>query len=553
MDRQPGKNEGLNLRLLTININGINDNKIEKLCTLKKYDVILIQETHNGLTKKTIAKIEEKLNGIIIVNDAHPNDKGGGVAIVIKNKKLKWEKIEEIPHFKGRLIHIKIEGLNVINIYMPANKYGKSNFLKDLDKYLSKYSMEKLVIGGDFNWVGDPIDRIGGMNVNDKVITEIAKGTLEKHKLIDIYRMLNLPRTEYTHYYGNQLGSRLDRFYGNYYSPKMYIKSKIKNMEISDHKPVSIKMKVNNRDKWGNGSWKFNNKILENKEFITTIQEKITNFQNSIHWDIIAMWDNLKKKFKKTAINFTKRESELKKKEEQEIKSRLGANISEEIKRDLKIKLNNIRNERERGKVIRAGVYSNLYTYANDLYKREELRRGGEKEILELWDTNKREKLTGKNEILKRVKEFYKELYTSQEITNEQINEYLTGLQCEMISPEHKDLCDEFISAEEIKKTITQLAKGKSPGNDGLTAEFYSKFSSEISPILESLYNNIFLRNKEMASTMKEGLITLIYKGKGEREDLKNWRPISLLNIDYKILSRVLTNRVKNGLKKLLI
>jgi len=314
MDRQPGKNEGLNLKLLTLNINGFNNGKIEKLCTLLKYDVFLIQETHNGLTEKLTAELERRLNGIIISNDAHVNDRKGGVAIIIKNNKLKWEKIEEDIQFKGRLLHIKIEGLHIINIYVPANKYEKCNFITKLYKYLDKYTMEKVIVGGDFNWVGDPIDRVGGMNFNDKVTTEIAKKTLEKHKLIDIYRMLNLPRIEFTHHYGDQLGSRLDRFYGNFFSHKMYIKSKILKIEISDHKPVQLNIKITNRTKWGNGFWKLNNKILENKEFTQVIQSKITKYQNKIHEDILDIWENLKNEFKKTAISFARRENELKKK-----------------------------------------------------------------------------------------------------------------------------------------------------------------------------------------------------------------------------------------------
>lgn len=48
------------------------------------------------------------------------------------------------------------------------------------------------------------------------------------------------------------------------------------------------------------------------------------------------------------------------------------------------------------------------------------------------------------------------------------------------------------------------------------------------------------------------GVISLIYKKKGDRRSLKNYRPISLLQIDYKILARIMTNRIKNVLPNII-
>ena len=70
------------------------------------------------------------------------------------------------------------------------------------------------------------------------------------------------------------------------------------------------------------------------------------------------------------------------------------------------------------------------------------------------------------------------------------------------------------------------------------------KFCNQIVPYLAESYDNIYF-SENLAHSMKKGIITLIYKNKGNVSELKNWRPISLLNLDYKILTKLLANRLK--------
>ena len=90
----------------------------------------------------------------------------------------------------------------------------------------------------------------------------------------------------------------------------------------------------------------------------------------------------------------------------------------------------------------------------------------------------------------------------------------------------------------------------KSPGSDGLTKEFYIIFWNDLKDILKEMLNNIYLANT-LSESQKEGIIKLLYKKRNVKE-LKNWRPISLLNIDYKILTKILANRVKEILPKII-
>ena len=87
------------------------------------------------------------------------------------------------------------------------------------------------------------------------------------------------------------------------------------------------------------------------------------------------------------------------------------------------------------------------------------------------------------------------------------------------------------------------MQNNKSPGADGLPKEFYITFWTELKEEICEMLNNIFLK-KSLSNSQKQAIIKLLYK-KGDPKELKNWRPVSLLNTDYKILSKILANRLK--------
>ena len=87
------------------------------------------------------------------------------------------------------------------------------------------------------------------------------------------------------------------------------------------------------------------------------------------------------------------------------------------------------------------------------------------------------------------------------------------------------------------------MKSDKSPGSDGLPAEFYNFFWDEIGEALVEVLNFCFTKGL-LTESMRLAIISLLYK-KGDIELLKNWRPISLLNVDYKIGSKALANRLQ--------
>ena len=98
------------------------------------------------------------------------------------------------------------------------------------------------------------------------------------------------------------------------------------------------------------------------------------------------------------------------------------------------------------------------------------------------------------------------------------------------------------MSLQKVEYVIKYLKRECSPGYDGTTNEFYQVYSSLMK---EEFVNVINKMNKEgkMCNSQSMGTITLLYKN-GNSNDITNWRPITLLNTDYKILEKIFADRI---------
>ena len=93
------------------------------------------------------------------------------------------------------------------------------------------------------------------------------------------------------------------------------------------------------------------------------------------------------------------------------------------------------------------------------------------------------------------------------------------------------------------------MAPDKSPGTDGIPAEFYKVFWRDIADdLLDAI--NYGVEKGQLSMSQRRGIIKLIPKKDAERNQVKNWRPISLLNCDYKIAAKAIANRVKKSSSK---
>ena len=218
----------------------------------------------------------------------------------------------------------------------------------------------------------------------------------------------------------------------------------------------------------------------------------------------------------------------------------------------MKEELENIRSETINGAVLRSKVQSfeegeTPTKYFSGLKKRNYIN----KRINNI-NTSKTT-VRNTSGILKELKAYYEQLYTSN-IKDHDSEEYDNNLRLflndnniKKLNEQQRISCEGIITELEIKNAIKEKKPGKSPGIDGIPIEFYKFFWADLGNFLIRSIQEVF-QEGEILPTQKRGVITLIPKGDKPREYLKNWRPISLLNSDYKIITSVMANSMKQVL-----
>ena len=459
---------------------------------------------------------------------------------------------------QGRILHAIIEidkqKFQILNVYAPNKPNQRPSFFSNVSQFIQPNL--PLILGGDFNMVLDAtLDRNGGTPSNDHISGSIElSNIIQEHQLLDVWRHIHKTKKIYTWSSpDNKIHSRLDRIYISKQNINKIHKTQAMSIPWTDHKQISTTILLNQNKSNGPNYWKLNTSILNDiqyKELIENFwaswQKQKIQYQNFTDW-----WDMGKCHIKSLSMKYSANKKQQQKQTIQDLIQEISnekaqQNPNEANIKNLNQKLQEIYSLINEGVIIRSKqkLIEKGEKPTKFFFQQEKINQN--KKHFSKLKIGENTYTSNDKTILTNLKNFYKNLYTKIPLCENTQDNLLNNIK-NKIPNTNKTKLEQHLTSDELLEALKQMKDDKSPGIDGLPKEFYNTFWDTIKNDITYLYNYILFNKKELSNTQKLAIITLIPK-KDDLTEIKNWRPISLLNCDYKILTKTIAIRLKTSL-----
>ena len=310
--------------VVSLNVRGLRD-------TVKRRSIFTYlkdQEANFYFLQETFSKVSDEAvwrnewGGEIYFS--HGTSHSKGVCILI-NRTVKEKVTFTSSDADGRIILINLTynglKLSFCNIYAPNDHTQQVSFIQELNCLLiDKSEITTLIVGGDWNCTLSKKDKKGGSPWRPTAYRNLVNITMDTLDLVDIQR------TRYPN---------VNKFC--YRSKTLDVKSRIDLFLISKHKiclksghpnlnTILLLLSWPNENPRGPGFWKFNNCLLEDKEYTTKILELYPQLREKYNYvnDQQLFWELIKMEIRSTTISFSKGKAQAIRKHEVEIKQQLN-------------------------------------------------------------------------------------------------------------------------------------------------------------------------------------------------------------------------------------
>ena len=532
-----------------------------------------------------------------------------GVVIIVK-KSIPVLFLDSFADTAGNqcAILLEVEGKRILieGIYGP-NIDSPSFYKEELFKRITDWNPSFTIYVGDWNIALDPnLDTLGYNAVNNPRARQELLKKMDELNLIDAYRNLNPTARRYTwKKWGDHKFARLDYFIISNNLLPFINKADILPKCFSDHNPILLDIDFSKFHR-GRGFWKMNNSLLSDPSYVSMVkstikrttcqyakingrehfyesstEEELEAFLNSqtpeslqslpLSTNSETFLETLLMAIRRDTILYSAEKKRLRLEEEQKLLKDIDILEKEISKRDVII--TSLDNELSVKKLSLENIYAyqaqGAYVRSRAAYKLEgekptkffcalEKQNGVQKYVPQLIvkDSDNQEVLIcDQKNVEEEITMFYEHLYKNkdQELEIYSIEQFLGTPQAPVnrISDDERTTMAGPITVQELTAYLKKSKNNVSPGSSGFTNEFYKFFWRDLKFFVSNSIQYAF-EHKRLSITQNLGIISIIPKGDKDKRYLNNWRPITLLNSLYKIVSGCIAERIKPVLDKII-
>jgi exonuclease III len=582
------------LRVATHNVCGmLQKRKVRLLVRMwmeLDVDVICVQETH--LHMHECQAVQRMMDAASNAADSRHGGfqaawacncqqgaaRSAGVALLVRRSLLTEQDMvmtamRAVPHASGRMLSIPVRwgghSLHILGVYLPCTEVDQQAFIQSVVQP-AVHDRQGCLVLGDWNFVQNAgLDRISlaaGGGVHHAATAHCF--TTQCPDLVDVLRQLHPTRRVYTHH-GPTSAARLDRVYVSTELQQYVVSCGVGDVPVSDHRPVWVQIGAKDNPLgpgvprarlaaiWGNAATR-----LQMQQYIQQASAEAPEDPAAL----LAWWPGFKGRLLTQCMGLARQAraavqgplAQQRTEAANAIQAAFEAVQESTTVEQAAAALNQVAIARQqwcscvrqqaaaqewqrRKEWVHAGEHPNpsLTAVLNP--------HGPHHEVPAMQSPTTGRMVAGGKPLAQLMANFYAQISADPALDAAAVDGVMQAVQAEGLRLDQV-VADEVgaatVTEEEVKQALKRTPSGKAPGLDGLPAELWRKCGDVLCPLLAKVFSAIGSM-RQLPAGFTDGVITSLFKA-GRRCVPVNYRPITLLNTDYRLLAKILACRLKS-------
>jgi exonuclease III len=581
--------------------NGVKQSKwkdIHSMVKTSRYGILALQETHlEEEDMETIDRLYGRRLRVVASSDPERVTQSAGVAFVLNKDLIKTSNVKTTAIIPGRALLIEVEWreahtLTILNIYAPNAKREQIEFWNRLKAFWSGNRRKPDIMTGDFNAVEEEMDRAPARQDDEQVVIAMQEAR-RAMGLVDAWRHRFPTNRRFTFHSSRNTMSRLDRVYA-----KLAIHNNMFGWETleapvpTDHRIVSFKFAPDDAPEMGRGRWTWPRALLNSEALNRAVTKRARRMRDEIdEWQakgrprsinpqtiLQAFKKDIKEEAKKMAsIDLNKirqkirslekeigvREDDPEIDESEDIREEIADMRSEHDY--LNDKLRSDKDSRDKlNWELKGEVMGKYWSAVNAKHEPRDtilrLRRQGVDQPT--YATTSKDMANVMRDQYDGIQRPPDDTRWTDEEREDCTAETLGSIPRERkLSPEEAKELDSPIAPDQVADALMSMPGGKATGLDGIPYEVWRCLHEEwaasdgkednpeavnITRLLATAFNDVQKNGVDERTAFNMGWICPLYK-KNEKSEAANYRPITLLNSDLKIMTKTISLRIAHA------